>query len=130
MADVSQLKDDYRRHCAERFDRAVSDFTETMRANLPVKTGRLRDTFTVTVQGGGFDVLNAEALMPVDYAEMLDTGTRPHLIVARAGRVLVFDVGGQTVFTPRVEHPGFPSQEIWEKPAPVVWQSSLERAFG
>jgi hypothetical protein len=34
------------------------------------------------------------------------------------------------VFTRRVNHPGFPSQEIWEKPAPVVWQSSLERAFG
>lgn len=35
----------------------------------------------------------------------VNSGTRPHLIRAH-GRTLAFEVGGETVFTPVVHHPG------------------------
>lgn len=40
------------------------------------------------------------------YAILHHKGTRPHVIVAKAGGVLVFEVGGKKVFTRRVRHPG------------------------
>lgn len=130
MADVRAAQRRYLEHCRQRFARAVDSFERDIRAQLPVgETGQLRDTFTVQITSGGEDRFVAEASLPVFYAEMLDEGTRPHVIVPRNAKVLVFNVGGDTVFARRVNHPGFPSQEIWKKPAPIIWQSSLEDAF-
>lgn len=33
-------------------------------------------------------------------------GTRPHVILPRRGKYLVFEVGGRTVYARRVNHPG------------------------
>lgn len=49
--------------------------------------------------------------------------TRPHIIVPRNARVLVFEVQGRTVFTRRVNHPGS------TPPAKLV-ENALVRAGG
>lgn len=42
----------------------------------------------------------------LDYAAAVHEGTEPHEITGRHGGLLVFNVGGQKVFTKRVAHPG------------------------
>ena len=39
------------------------------------------------------------------YAKFSNKGTRPHTIKAK-GAGLIFSVGGQTIFTKKVKHPG------------------------
>jgi len=49
----------------------------------------------------------------VEYAAILELGSKPHPIVPRSpGGVLVFDVGGETVFARRVQHPGTSAYNI------------------
>jgi len=48
----------------------------------------------------------------VSYAGVVERGSRPHLILPRSARVLAFDVGGETVFSRRVQHPGTAPREI------------------
>lgn len=64
------------------------------------KTHKLRDGLRVTFSGTG-----AQLTSDQEYAEYVIKGTRPHVIEAK-GRVLAFDVGGDTVFAARVNHPG------------------------
>lgn len=42
----------------------------------------------------------------VHYADAVESGTRPHVIVPRTKRALAFKVGGVTVIRRRVNHPG------------------------
>jgi hypothetical protein len=128
--DLSEAQANWQRHCAERFAIATQDFETQLKANLPVVTGHLRDTTTVTVTGAGANILVATADLAAPYAIFLDKGTRPHVILPRNAKVLVFQgSGGGTVFASKVNHPGFPSQEIFERPAPILWQIALENAF-
>lgn len=72
----------------------------------PVDTGRLRAsikgranrTWTLRPQ---FTVSSN-----VDYASMVQDGTRPHIIRPRTKQALKFTVGGQVVFAKVVHHPG------------------------
>lgn len=73
---------------------------------VPVRTGTLRNSIKVQqardLKGRysvGYDVeANAK------YAAFVHEGTRPHVIVGNP--LLVFQVGGATVFARRVNHPG------------------------
>ena len=67
-------------------------YTRTGRYLLSVGIGREQDSRIV---GPG-----------VEYAKFVERGSRPHEILPRYARALVFDVGGQTVFTRRVRHLG------------------------
>jgi hypothetical protein len=40
------------------------------------------------------------------YAQIVTSGSRPHIIQARTAKALRFVVGGQVVYTRRVQHPG------------------------
>jgi hypothetical protein len=72
----------------------------------PVDTGRLRSSIRAepprifTFRGSvtiGSDL---------EYAAMVNDGTRPHIIRPRRARVLRFQVGGRTVYAREVHHPG------------------------
>lgn len=72
----------------------------------PVDTGRLRASIRVesrrtlalrSVYTVGSDV---------EYAAMVNDGTRPHVIRPRRAQVLRFQAGGQVVFARVVNHPG------------------------
>jgi hypothetical protein len=72
----------------------------------PVKTGRLRASGRIesrrtlglrTIYTVGFDV---------QYAPLVNDGTKPHKIRPKAKKALKFNVGGRTVFAAVVNHPG------------------------
>lgn len=73
---------------------------------VPVKSGKLRGSIRVVqardVKGRYTVGYNVEADAP--YARYVHDGTRPHVIVGNP--LLVFQVGGATVFARRVNHPG------------------------
>jgi len=80
----------------------------------PVKTGALRDSITI----GYPDPLTAVIGPHVDYAAYQEygTGTRgefptgPYTIrPKKAGGVLVFKIGGRTIYARSVTHPGIPA---------------------
>lgn len=69
--------------------------TGRLRASIkgrPSRTWTLRPQFTVSTN--------------VDYAEMVQNGTRPHIIRPRTKQALKFNIGGQVVFAKVVHHPG------------------------
>lgn len=72
-------------------------------ARTPYKTGQL-------LQGNRFNVVNEAAIEfgnDAPYAIFVLNGTKPHQIRPKnAGGVLAFDIGGQTIFTTLVNHPG------------------------
>lgn len=73
---------------------------------VPVRTGKLRNSIKVDQSRtdigrfqSGYDVAADTA-----YARFVHDGTRPHTILGNP--LLVFQIGSQTIFTPRVNHPG------------------------
>jgi HK97 gp10 family phage protein len=75
-----------------------------VRNNIPVASGKLRDTARITMPGGQ---KVAEAVVrvgskAVNYAQMVEFGTRPHMIYAKPGHAL--RIGGAEVQS--VSHPG------------------------
>jgi hypothetical protein len=67
------------------------------------RTGRYRRSIRSQVAAGNRVEVHASA----PYSIFLERGTRPHIIVPRRpGGVLVFKVGGKTIFTRLVHHPG------------------------
>jgi hypothetical protein len=52
----------------------------------------------------------------VPYAGFVEFGTKPHEIRPKSAKVLRFSVGGKTVYTKRVRHPGTKAQPFM-KPA-------------
>lgn len=64
------------------------------------RTGRLDRSFR-------FRTSNARAAVYARYtAVFLNAGSKPHAIHARRARALVFNAGGRTIFTKRVNHRG------------------------
>jgi hypothetical protein len=72
----------------------------------PVRTGRLRSS--IRAEEPRFFSLRGKVTVGSDleYAAMVNDGTRPHIIRPRSAQVLRFKVGGRTVFARVVHHPG------------------------
>jgi hypothetical protein len=60
--------------------------------------------------------------------EWLETGTAPHIIEAKEGGVLAFEMGGHTVFARVVHHPGTRAYGIFEQVEEEVplWEQKLQ----
>lgn len=65
------------------------------------RTGKLLQSITAERVGA-----DARATVGVKYGEVLEKGSRPHLIKPKNGKMLVFTVGGKKVFAKSVNHPG------------------------
>jgi len=90
--------------------------------NTPEKSGVLRrgNQSDVVASGDYGRVFNQ-----VPYAGFVHNGTPPHVIVPkRPGGVLVFQIGGKTIFTKRVNHPGTNANPFYDR---AVQQSDDER---
>lgn len=78
--------------------------TETIRAmsrTVPVRTGATRRSFRVaSASSEGATITGNKA------AIFVDQGTRDHTIVPNRAETLAFKLGGRTVFSKRVSHPG------------------------
>ena len=72
----------------------------------PVDTGRLR----ASIKGRASRTWSLRPQFTVssnvDYAPLVQDGTRPHIIRPRTRQALKFIVGGQVVFAKVVHHPG------------------------
>lgn len=68
----------------------------------PVDDGVLSGSFQIRKLGD----LSWMIYTHVEYAEAVEKGSVPHVIVPRRAKVLIFMVGGKKVFTRRVNHPG------------------------
>ena len=78
----------------------------------PVDEGRLAGSFKIQKLSD----LSWKIFTNVEYAEAIEKGTAPRVIVPTRARVLVFVVNGKKVFTRRVNHPG-------SRPNPYVKRS-------
>ena len=48
----------------------------------------------------------------VEYAGVLEHGSKPHVIIPRTRKALKFMVGGKAVFAKKVKHPGTPAFKV------------------
>lgn len=87
-------------HGAVLAQAAQQILVQFVRDEAPVKSGRLRDS--IVAKGTG----TARGVYSVYYGPYVAEGTKPHLIRPSKARVLVFQVGGKTVFARQVNHPG------------------------
>jgi hypothetical protein len=72
----------------------------------PVDTGRLRASIRVE-RRSTFGLRQRWTVgSDVEYAPMVNDGTRPHIIRPKRAKALRFKVGGKTVFARIVHHPG------------------------
>jgi hypothetical protein len=72
----------------------------------PVDTGRLRASIRVE-RRSLFGLRQRWTIgSDVDYAQMVNDGTRPHIIRPKNAKALRFKVGGRTVYAKVVHHPG------------------------
>lgn len=72
----------------------------------PVDTGRLRASGKIVYSGFFGFRPKATIVFDVDYAQMVNDGTRPHPIRPKNAQALRFTVGGQVVYAKVVHHPG------------------------
>jgi hypothetical protein len=72
----------------------------------PVDTGRLRASGKIKYSGLFSFRPKATVVFDVEYAAMVNDGTRPHIIRPKNASVLRFTVGGQVVYARVVHHPG------------------------
>lgn len=72
----------------------------------PVDTGRLRASIRVE-RRSTFGLRQRWTVgSDVEYAPMVNDGTRPHIIRPRTKKALKFKMGGRTVYAAVVRHPG------------------------
>jgi len=71
-----------------------------MRPAVPVRTGRLRESFRVK------NATQRKATVSGHFsAYFIDKGTKAHTITARKSPRLIFKTGGRTIFAKKVNHP-------------------------
>jgi len=79
---------------------------------VPVKTGRLRKS----IRRKNASMKRATVVAHFT-APMVDAGTKPHTIVPKRAKNLVFQAGGQTIFARKVHHRGARAQPFRQKAA-------------
>jgi hypothetical protein len=102
--------------------------TNDLKNNAPVVTGELRRKTGVEVASASGTRITAVAMIDVDYAAFVTQGTRFHTIrPKRSDGVLVFKIGGVTVFAKKVNHPGNDPNPFFERVI-TRWPDYLRRA--
>ncbi len=77
----------------------------------PVRTGRLRNSTRFQIIGAGLLMRlmirqGAKTKEGEFYGHIVRGGSRPHVILPRVAKALVFKIGDRTIFARRVNHPG------------------------
>lgn len=92
----------------------------------PVDTGRLRAGNQLIVEGATDFQARAMLVNRTSYALDVHDGTAPHVIVPVRAQALKFDIGGETIFAARVNHPGTPGRPFMAEGAQ---RAALEHDF-
>lgn len=93
-----------------------------MEARVPVDTGNLRDSLGIKIDGDRV-IIGADPTK-APYAIYVELGTKPHVIEAKNGKALAFQMGGQQVVVRKVNHPGTKANPFMEE-AFQAWVDSL-----
>lgn len=72
----------------------------------PVDTGRLRSSGRIEYTSTFGFRPKATVIFDVDYAAVVNDGSRPHVIRPRRAKALRFRIGGRIVYATYVNHPG------------------------
>jgi len=128
---IDSLMQRFKGYPSERaafLDEAGTFIEDTLRSKMPVKTGWLVNSITKQVRGRAEGV---KVTVTAPYAMYVDQGTRPHMIFPRYAKALKFEVGGQTIFSKYVSHPGtagyhFIEQTV-EEAGPKLVDMAMER---
>jgi hypothetical protein len=82
------------------------------RPRVPVRTGRLRKSIRVR------NNTQRRTTVAAHYtAYFVDKGPKPHAIKAKRARMLVFPIGGRTIFSRAVHHRGYRGRPFRERAA-------------
>lgn len=84
---------------------------DELRRTSPVDTGLMRSKTRVR-EDVGFGGVTVTAQVDTPYAQMVSSGTRPHVIRAK-GQALRFNWHGRTVYFRQVNHPGTRPNSWW-----------------
>jgi len=82
-------------------------FLTVLRAKTPKKSGKVAASWTIhyhKIQDGIVWEISPDG--KEQEVTWLEFGTKPHVIEAREGGALKFEIGGETIFANRVFHPG------------------------
>lgn len=79
--------------------------------NTPVDTGRLRASIQVEKVNDSEYIIGTN----VEYAEAVELGTEPHIILPVNKKALKFNIGGTDIFAKRVNHPGTEGSHMFLK---------------
>lgn len=96
-------------------ERAASLMTNDLKRDAPVDTGELRRKTGVSVTSESANQIRAEAVIDVEYAEVVIHGSRPHVIRPRTKKALAFQMGGKTIVVRKVNHPGTKANEFFQQ---------------
>jgi HK97 gp10 family phage protein len=87
------------------------------------RKGRLHKSITYTVRKHGTEgVVKAKA----PHAHLVHDGTKPHVIRARPGKVLVFRAGSRMVVRRAVQHPGAKAQPFLTDALDQTWPEMVK----
>ena len=107
MADnIKELEE----QISKKIEALIFDTHREIILNTPVDTGRLRGSIVVEKTDDGW-VIGTN----VEYAEMVELGTKAHVITPVNKSSLKFSIGGQDVFAKRVHHPGTEGSHMFLK---------------
>ena len=137
IVDLTNLADDLRKAGDKSGDSiqrllefAANEIAAEGQNLAPVRTGKLRDSISVTSATGrvyvGPDIRKAPYASFVEYG----TGARGEFptgeyeIRPKTAKVLRFTMHGKTIFTKKVTHPGIKAHP-YMRPAVVKWLSTL-----
>lgn len=101
--------------------------------SLAVDTGTLRQSVNATPASISGDGVSSSVGTNVFYALIHELGCGPYTIVPKNASVLSFKIGGQQVFTKKVNHPGFPARRMFEtalEETSQEYSDALLRAMG
>lgn len=104
--DRANLNRTFRAQGRREGDAAARQVVNRARVLAPVRTGRLRASIRSERRGFFGLRLRWTVGSDVEYASMVNDGTRPHIIRPVRKQALKFRIGGRTVFATVVHHPG------------------------
>jgi len=114
---------------------AESTAKAAISAQTKSRTGRLLSDVQTIISGRGggdspelFSSFRGRLKFRAPYAGYIDSGTRPHIIRAKDGGVLSFELGGKRIFARSVKHPGTHPRPF-VKPASEAGLATLEASL-
>ena len=113
MASLDDMRRQLQRKARLAAANTASDLESRLRRTSPVDTGNMR-SFTTAKAAPSAAGARIDVKVDTPYAHIVAHGQRPHVITPRReSGVLVFDVGGRTVFARSVNHPGAQARSWW-----------------